>query len=61
MKAKLGLLTKRSTLALFLRQGNMMDILTNFKNELRNQIDLFNVCVLFLESFPFLALLVNDT
>lgn len=43
IRAKLGLLTKRSLMAKIFRQENMVETLAKFKTELRNQIDIFNV------------------
>lgn len=45
IRAKLGLLTKRSLMSKIFRQENMVETLAKFKTELRNQIDIFNVCI----------------
>lgn len=47
IRAKLGLLTKRSLMAKIFRQENMVETLAKFKTELRNQIDIFNVRISF--------------
>lgn len=48
IRVKLHTLTQRSLVSRIFKQENMAECIAKYKTELRNQIDIFNVCSLLL-------------